>query len=91
MREAHGLAEVHAKIAGDVGFGLELFDVVLVGLGEDEPIDVFGVVAVGIAAMFGEFHRKAMEWARVETLQKSFHHKLGAQIQPLDLINDLRL
>ena len=72
VREAHRLAEVHHQVAGDVGLGLELLDVVLVGLGEDQPVDVLGVVAVRVAAVLAELDREAVKRAGVQPLQKPF-------------------
>jgi len=46
----HGSAQVHAQVAGDVGFGLELFEIILIGLGEDVPVEVFEVVAGDVFA-----------------------------------------
>ena len=66
------------QIAGDVGLGLELFDVVLVGLGVDQPVDVLGIVARRVAAMLGELDREAVERAGVQPLQKALHDELGA-------------
>ena len=40
---AHRSAQIHHQIAGDVGLRLELLDVELVGLGVDQPVDVFGI------------------------------------------------
>ena len=42
IRVAHRAAQIHHQVAGDVGLGLELLDVVLVGLGVDQPVDVSG-------------------------------------------------
>src|SRR5262245_21944455 len=91
VREAHRLTEVHHQVAGDVRLGLELLDVVLVGLGEHQPVDVLGVIALRVPPVLGEFDRESMERRRMQPLQKPFHHKLRAQIQPLDLVDDFRL
>jgi hypothetical protein len=39
--------------------------------------------------MFAEFHRESVERAGVQTLEEPLDYELGAQIQPLDLVDDL--
>src|SRR4029450_4914944 len=91
VREAHRLAQVHDQVAGDVGLGFELLDVVFVGFGEDKPVDVLGVVAGGVAAMLGKLDREAMKRRGMQTLEEALDHELGPQVQSLDLVDDFRL
>ena len=77
VRVAHRLAQIHGQIAGDVGLGLELLDVELVGLGKHQPVDVFGIVASGIAAMLAELDREPMERTGMQALQETADDELG--------------
>ena len=88
---AHRAAQVHHQIAGDVRLGLELLDVILVGLGVDQPVDVLRIVAGRVFAMLAELDRKAMKRAGVQPVQKSLHDELRAQVQPLDLVDHFGL
>ena len=90
-RVAHRAAEIHHQVAGDVGFGLEFFDVVLVGLGVDEPVDVVRIVAGRVLAVLAELDGEAVKRAGVQALQKAADDELCAQIEPRDLANDFRL
>ena len=63
----------------------------LVGLGVDEPVDAFGIVASGVLAMLAELDRKALIGAGMQPLQKAPHDELRAEIQPGDLPHDGRL
>ena len=91
IRVAHRAAQVHHQVAGDVGLGLELLDVVLVGLGVDQPVDVLRVVAGGVLAVLAELDRKAVKRAGVQALQKALDDELRAQVEPRDLADDFRL
>ena len=88
---AHRTAQVHHQVAGDVGLGLEFLDVILVGLGVDQPVDVLGVVAGGVLAMLAELDGEAVEGAGVQAVQKPPDDELRAEIQPLDLADDFGL
>src|SRR5436189_6093306 len=55
---AHGAAEIHHQVPGDVRLRFEFFNVILVGLGEDEPIDVLRIIAVRVLAMLAELDRE---------------------------------
>ena len=88
---AHRAAQIHHQVAGDVGLGLELLDVVFVGLGVDQPVDVLGIVAGSVLAMLAEFDREALKRAGVQALQETLDDELRAQIEPLDLADHLRL
>ena len=87
----HRPAQVHRQIAGNVRLGFELLDVVLVGFGVDEPVDVLRVVAVRVLAMLAELDREAMKRAGVESLHEPLHDELRAQIEPRDLTDHFRL
>ncbi len=91
IRVGHRLAQIHRQIAGDVRLGLELLDVVLVGLGIHEPIDIVRIVAGRVLAMLAELNRKAMKRAGVQPVQKPLHDELSAQIKPRNLPDDFRL
>ncbi len=87
----HRAGQVHHQVAGDVGLRLELLDVVLVGLGVDEPVDVVGIVPLRVLAMLAELHGEAVKRTRVQSLQETLHNELRAQVEPRDLSNDFRL
>ena len=91
IRVAHRAAQVHHQVAGDVGLGLELLDVVLVGLGVDQPVDVLRIVAGRVLAMLAELDRKAVKRAGVQALQEALDDELGAQIEPGNLPDHLGL
>ena len=74
----HTFREVHQQIALNIRLGLILLDVITVGLGIHEPVDVFRVVSLCITAVFTEFDREAVKGRGMQTLQKSFDDKLGA-------------
>ena len=74
---AHRAAQVHHQVAGDVRLGLELLDVVLVGLGVDQPVDVLGIVAGRVLAMLAELDREAVERAGVQPLQETLDDELA--------------
>ena len=76
---AHRTAQVHHQVAGDVGLGLELLDVILVGLGVDQPVDVLRIVAGRVFAVFAELDREAVERAGVQPVQKALHDELRAR------------
>ena len=73
----HRGAEVHRQVAGDVGLGLELFEVVFVGLGVDVPVEVLEVVAGDVLAVFGELDAEALERAGVQAGQKALDDEAG--------------
>lgn len=75
---AHRLAEIHRQISGDIGLGLELLDVVLVGFRIDQPVNILRVVAGGIAAVFAELDGETLERAGMQSLQETFDDELGA-------------
>ena len=85
----HRGAEVHHQIAGDVRLGLELFEVVFVGLGVDVPVEVFEVVAGDVLAVFGELDAEALKRAGVQAGQKAFDDEAGAQVEPRHLADDV--
>ena len=85
----HRGAEVHHQVAGDVGLGLELLEVILVGLGVDVPVEVLEVVAGDVLAMLGELDGEALERAGVQAGQEALDDELGAQVEPGDLADDL--
>ena len=53
-------------MAIDVGFFLELLDVVAVGPGVDLPVDGGEIVAGQVLAVFGELDAEALERAAVQ-------------------------
>ena len=75
---AHRAAQIHHQVAGDVGLRLEFLHVILVGLGVDQPVDVLGIVAGRIFAVLAELHRKAVERAGVQAVQKPLDDELRA-------------
>ena len=88
VRESHRLAEVHAQIAGDVRLRLELLHVVLVGLREHQPVDVFWIVPRRLLAMLRELDGEAMKGAGMQSLQESLDDELRAEVKPFDLVDD---
>ena len=86
----HRGAEVHRQVAGEVRLGLELFEVILVGLGVDVPVEVLEVVAGGVPAVLGEFHGKAVEGTGVQAGEEALDDELGAQVEPRHLADDFR-
>ena len=82
----HGLAGVENDGALEVGLFLVFLDIEAVGLGPDLPVDVADVVAGGIFAMRGEFHRKAVVGATVLPIDKPLHNEPRPHIQPLDAV-----
>ena len=88
---AHRAAQVHDQVAGHARLRLELLHVILVGLRVDQPIDVLGVVAGGVFAVFAELDGKAVERAGVQSVEESLDDELRTEIEPLDLADDLRL
>ena len=74
--------QVHDQVAGDVRLGLELLDVVLVGLGVDVPVEVLEVVAGDVLAVLGELDREALERAGVQAGQEALDDELGPQVEP---------
>jgi hypothetical protein len=87
----HALRQVHEQVPSDIRFGLVLLDVVAVGLGEDEPVDVFEVVALGVSAVFAEFDAEPVERAGVQTAQKALDDEPGPQVEPRDRADHFRL
>ena len=78
----HALRQVHQQIAGDVRLGLILLDVVPVGLGVDEPVDVLRIVPLRVAAMLRKLDAEAVKRRRMQPGQKPLDDEPRTQIQP---------
>ena len=87
----HRRAGIDREVAGDVGLGLKLLHIVLVGLGVDQPVDVLRVVARGVLAVLAELDREALVGTGMEPLQEALDDELGAEIEPGDLPHHLGL
>ena len=84
----HRRAQVHDQVAGDVGLGLELLEVILVGLGVDVPVEVLEIVAGDVLAVLGELDGEALKRAGVQAGEEALDDELGPQIEPGDLADD---
>lgn len=67
---SHAGGEVHQQHARDIRFGFKFLDEVSICFGVDEPVDIFGIVPLGISAMFAEFDTETMKRTGVKPLQK---------------------
>ena len=77
IRVRHRLAEIHREVAGDVRLRLELLDVILVGLGIHEPIDIVRIIARRVLAMLAELDRETVKRAGMQPVQKPLHDELA--------------
>ena len=75
---SHRLAKIHHEIANKVGLCLELFDVVLVGLRENQPVNIFGIVSRRILTVLAKLDRKTVKWAAMQALHEAFNDELRA-------------
>ena len=85
----HRLTQVHDQVAGQVRFRFELLQVILVGLGEDVPIEVLQVVPGHVLAVLAEFDREALKGAGVQAREEALDDELRAQVEPSHLADDL--
>ena len=88
---AHAGRDVDQQRAAEVGVLLELLDVVAVLLGPDLPVDVPQVVAAGVLAVLAELDRLAEVRAAVHARQEALDDVPGAQVQPGDPLDRLRM
>lgn len=86
----HAAGAVHHEVAFEIRLGLELLDVVAVGLAVDAPVDQAGIVAGRVLAVLAELHRKPVKRRAVQPAQESLHDKPGLQVQTLNLLDDFR-
>lgn len=77
----HRAALIDEKVAAKVGFVLEFFYVKTVGTGIEPPIEVAGVFALRVGAIFGELDRKAVIRAAMEAVPEAFDDDAGAKFQ----------
>ncbi len=84
----HRGAEIHDQIAGHIGLGLELLQIILVGLGIDVPVEILQIIAGNVFAMFGKFNGESLKRTGMQTGQKTFDDELRLQIESSDLIDD---
>ena len=77
----HRIADVQDDVAAQVGFFLELLDVILVGLGPDLPVEMANVVAGGVFAVLHEFDAVPEERTAVHARDEAFDHEAGPQIE----------
>lgn len=68
--EVHGGAAVEGEVHAEVGLVLEAFDVILVGAGDDAPVDVLGVVAEAVGLVVGELGAGAAQRAAVRARRR---------------------
>ena len=79
---AHAFAGIQEQMADQVGFVLELLQIILVGPAEDFPIEIAKVVAGGVLAVLGELDREAVEGAAVDARHVSLDDRPGASGNP---------
>src|SRR5690606_4991795 len=79
---------IHQQVAGDVRLGLVLLDVVPVGFGVDEPVDVLGIIPLRVAAMLAELDAEAVKRAGVQAAQESLDDESRPQVEPADGADD---
>jgi hypothetical protein len=84
----HAFREVHQQIAGDVRLGLILLDVKAVGLGVDEPVDVFGIVPLRVPPVLAELDAEPVKRAGVHPAEKPLDDEPRPQIEPGDGLDD---
>ena len=90
VRVSHRLTQIHDQVARDIGLRLKFLDVILVGLGEDLPVNILQVVAVRVLAMFAELDTEPVKRTGVQSVQETLHDELGPQVKSLDLVDDFR-
>jgi hypothetical protein len=81
--KTHRAAVINQEMASEIGLVLEFLDVIAIGSGVEPPIQISGVVAWCILAIFGKFDGKTVIRAAVESIPESFHHYLGPQLEVL--------
>ncbi len=82
--EVHGAAAVEDEMAAEVGFVLELLDVGAVGAGEDTPVDVAWIVAVGVLAVLGELDGEAVIGGAMDAGPEALDDGACAQLEAAD-------
>ena len=87
----HTPRTIDEKIRLEVRLRLELLDVVSIRLAINPPIYQAKIVAGGILAVLRELDREAMKWRTVQPRQKPLHDKAGLEVQPLNLLDHVRL
>jgi hypothetical protein len=81
VRVAHALGQIDRQVARDVGLSLVLLNVVPVGFSVDQPIDVFGVVPLRIAAVLAELDAESVKRTGVKATQKPFDNEPCPKIE----------
>ena len=82
--EAHGGGGVEEEEELGIGLALVAFEEAAVGAGEDVPIDVAEVVALGVGAILGEFLGEAEVRRAMESGDEAVDHGLGYQVEAGD-------
>jgi len=87
----HGLTAVEQQIAGEIGLGFILFQIVTIRFGVDFPVDITQVIAGRVLPMLGELGGKTVKRAFMCPGNVAFHNLSRRQIQVLNLSERLRI
>lgn len=80
----HGTGTIEEQVATEVGFVLELLDVMAVGPGEDPPVEMARIIAGGVLAILGELDGEAVVRAAMEAGPESLDDGAGAEFEAAD-------
>ena len=84
----HRPADVDQQVTVEVGFLLELLDVVPIAAREDLPVDRREIVAADVLAVLGELDAEALERAAVEARQEAFDDRLRLELERAEARDD---
>jgi len=71
-------------MTAQVGFVLELLEIVSVAARVEPPIDISRIVSRRVLAVFGELDGEAMLGAAVQAVPEAFHYHARPQFEILD-------
>ncbi len=80
----HGAGTIEEQVAAEVGFVLELLDVMAVGPGEDPPVEMARVIAGCVLAILGELDGEAVVRAAMEAGPETLDDGAGAEFEAAD-------
>src|SRR5258707_1081708 len=79
--ETHRAAVVREQIAAQIGFVFKFFDEITIAAGENAPIDITRIIALGVLAIFGEFDGEAVIRTAMKPVPKSLDDYTSTQLE----------
>src|SRR5260370_29308919 len=83
--ETHRAAVVREQIAAQIGFVFKFFDEITIAAGENAPIDITRIIALGVLPIFGELDGEAVIRTAMKAVPKSLDNDPRAQFEVADV------